>query len=465
MLQPSSTKEQAIVLGVPSTFSNKTFSSVFYVKQSLKQRIDAFWTVPQSSERTVPEADLWHAKRRISYESVINTAAWPLALFLLAHVVGILAIRGSVTDDFSTVYYALRRFIEGTPVYNEVYEWVDPHYLYNPGATLLLSPLAFTSHFGIARVMFICLNTFSIIAGLAVMTRLVGFSLRTFIWPVAVSLALLTEGVRNTLIFVNINGVLFFMLTIFYAALIRRKWWLAGLALGFAILIKPLFAPLVVLPLMLWHLRTVILALAIPVVMNLIAWPIIPGADLYITRVTPYLSEVRDYANSSLRGLSTYFGISPTLTAVVWVVLAAFVAVGVLGLAMFRHSNPLMWATTTGSLLIAGVCLLSSLGQMYYSILLFPLLFTAFLPRHAMYHPMIWAGVILCLSPLWWESHYAVDLTRWFSLFHSTFGWAIIVTSIGTTACLWAREGLATRAHAKQQQPQSAPATTATAAH
>lgn len=413
------------------------------MKQSLTQRIDSTWTAPYASEQVHKEEDLWHAKRRFKFDSVANSAAWPLALFLLAYSIGILALRGAITDDFSTVYFALRRFLEGTPVYNEVYEYVDPHYLYNPGATLILSPLALSTHFGISRVLFICLNALGIIAGLAMMTRLVGYSLRSCVWPISICIAMLTEGVRNTLIFANINGVLFFMLTVFYAALLRRNWWLGGLMLGLAIVIKPLFAPLVVLPLLLWHWRTVILALVIPVALNIIAWPIVPGASEYATRVAPYLSEVRDYSNSSLRGLATYFNISPTLTAAAWLVFAAFIAAGVIGLALFRHSNTLMWATTTGSLLIAGVCLLSALGQMYYSLLLFPLLFTILLPKHTMYHPMAWAAAILCLSPLQWDSHYALDLTRWFTFFQSTLGWAILVVCIGTTACLWVREALA----------------------
>lgn len=413
------------------------------MKQSLTQRIDATWTAPFTSEQVQKESDLWHTKRRFGFDSVANSAAWPLALFLLAYSIGILALRGAITDDFSTVYFALRRFLEGTPVYNEVYEYVDPHYLYNPGATLILSPLALSTHFGISRVLFICLNALGIVAGLAMMTRLVGYSLRSCVWPISICLAMLTEGVRNTLIFANINGVLFFMLTVFYAALLRGKWWLAGLTLGLAIVIKPLFAPLVVLPLLLWHWRTVLVALGLPVALNIVAWPIVPGASEYVTRVAPYLSQVRDYSNSSLRGLATYFDISPAVAAVAWIVFAAFIAAGVIGLALFRHTHRLMWATTTGSLLLAGVCLLSALGQMYYSLLLFPLLFTVLLPKHTMYHPMAWVAAILCLSPLEWDSHYALDLTRWFTFFQSTFGWAILVVSIGTTACLWARETLA----------------------
>ena len=67
--------------------------------------------------------------------------AWPLAVILIVHRLFVLARTGSVTDDFTTVWSAARRFVDREPVYNEIYEHVDPHYLYNPGATLLLLSL------------------------------------------------------------------------------------------------------------------------------------------------------------------------------------------------------------------------------------------------------------------------------------------------------------------------------------
>ena len=98
---------------------------------------------------------------------VANAAAWPIAVLLIVHGVLILAANGSVTDDFSTVYAAVRRFVDGTPVYNETYQHVDPHYLYNPGATLLLSPLGLIDDPTVARTLFVLANAGAIVAALA----------------------------------------------------------------------------------------------------------------------------------------------------------------------------------------------------------------------------------------------------------------------------------------------------------
>lgn len=82
--------------------------------------------------------------------SRINAAAWPVAILLVVHRVFIIARNGTPTDDFTTVYNAVARMSTGQPVYEQAYNHVDPLYLYTPGATLLLAPLAHID-FSLAR--------------------------------------------------------------------------------------------------------------------------------------------------------------------------------------------------------------------------------------------------------------------------------------------------------------------------
>lgn len=366
---------------------------------------------------------------RTGLTPAITAATWPIAVLLVVHRLFILARAGSVTDDFTTVWSAARRFVERVPVYNEVYSHVDPHYLYNPGATLLLAPLGLIADIDLARPLFIAVNAACIIVALAWLTKLAGRPLSGPTFPVAVALAFATEAVTNTLVFSNINGILLLALAAFIALLLARRDIAAGIVLGLAILVKPMFAPLVVLPLLQLRWRPALGAIGIPVVMNLIAWPLTPGARDYLDVVVPYLKVTRDYANSSLSGFAIYFGMPRWAHTLLFLILAAAVAGAVLGLLRVRHSQELLYLSVGSGVLLAGVCLLSSLGQAYYSMMLFPALFTVFHPDSPLRSWPAWLGAALCLSPLNWSSALHPLTGSWLNTFLPTAGWAVFIVA------------------------------------
>ena len=371
------------------------------------------------------------------WRAISNAFLWPLALLLVFHRIFAVALPGTVTDDFTTVWSAARRFVLREPVYNEVYHHVDPHYLYNPGATLLLSPLGLVDNMGAIRALFILVNAACIIGGLAWLTRLAGREIASPVFPGAVALAFATEAVTNTLGFSNINGILFLGLVAFLAWLLtegRSSSWAAGMVLGLCILVKPMFAPLLLLPLLRLDWRALAGGIAVPVLFNVVAWPLTPGARDYVDIVAPYLKQTRDYANSSLAGAAVYFGMPGWLYAALFVVFAVAVLAAVVALARFRYTAPLVWAATTAAVLLAGVCLLSSLGQAYYSMMLFPAVFTLSSRLSVFRSPATWVGIILCLSPLSWvaDGHYLAG--RWLDTFLPTAGWAIFIVA----AAAWA---------------------------
>lgn len=391
------------------------------------QRLDSFWTSPAPVAATAPSPA--GAGRPAA---PIGAFAWPAAVLLIVHRLVALVPTGSVTDDFTTVWSAARRFVERVPVYNEVYHHVDPHYLYNPGATLLLSPLGLVPTTEAARPLFVTINALAIIAAIAWLTRLAGFRLSQPVLPVALALAFTTEAVTNTLVFGNINGVLLLALTGFIALTLSGRQLAAGVVLGLAIVVKPMFAPLIILPLMRLRWATVLTAVAVPAALNAVAWPLTPGADAYLTDVVPYLSTTRDYANSSLAGLAIYFGMPGWLHAAAFCVLAVAVAVAIIGLARWRYSDEWLWLTISCAVLITGVCLLSSLGQAYYSMMIFPALATAAHRASPMHTWPAWLGAILCLSPLDWGSPQRLLAGSWLHTFLPTAGWALFVVATAT---------------------------------
>ncbi|MFD2455460.1 glycosyltransferase family 87 protein [Corynebacterium mendelii] len=361
---------------------------------------------------------------------------WPLAIILMVHRVFILAVNGSVTDDFTTVYSALRRFLAGEAVYNETYYFVDPHYLYSPGATVLLSPLGITDNFSIARLLFIGVNAAAIVVAMAVTTRLFGYSLKSVVLPAVITLAFFSEAVRNTLVFSNINGILLLGFVCYLWAVLRDRDWIAGLVIGVLILIKPIFLPLLFLPFARGRFVPVILGLVVPAVLNVIGWFLLVDAPDYVTRLMPYLGVARDYSNSSLPGIAAYFGM-PTWQEKFWFFLfAAACLIAVVFLARYRFSAPLTWATHTAGLLLTGVFFLSSLGQMYYSMLLIPLFFTVVLKRSAMKSWVSWVGVYCVLTPDSWKDG-LFHTGRWVNDFLACAGWGLIIISVAGTAVGW----------------------------
>ncbi|MGO1948675.1 MAG: glycosyltransferase family 87 protein [Mycobacteriaceae bacterium] len=382
-------------------------------------------------------------------------AAWPLAIMTLLHRVILYSQNSHPTDDFSTVWDALHRFREGVPVYDENYSFVDPHYLYFPGGTLLLSPLTLMPSWEVGRMLFILGNAAAVFIALALLTKLARRSLTGPVLPVAVFLVFATESVTNTLLFSNINGILLLLEVLFLWWLLvgsgdvtwrlgagstsrnRTATILAGIVLALAITVKPQFAVLLFLPLVRRQWSAIVAGIGVPVLLNLAAIPMMSRPGDYIDKLVPYLGEVRDYANSSISGVGVYFGMDGWIVLVVRGIFALAVAVAVLGLLRWRNTDPLMWAATTTGILLAGVFLVSSLGQMYYSMMLVPMIFTVFCRFSVMHNPVTWFGVYWCLSFDDWDSDRwewpgkIVEYTR------GTVGWGLIVLTAAACVVVW----------------------------
>ncbi|VFB06762.1 arabinofuranosyl transferase C [Corynebacterium striatum] len=373
---------------------------------------------------------------------ILTIAAWPLALLLIVHRIFVVALNGTPTDDFTTVFNAVRRFLDGQPVYDQAYNHVDPLYLYNPGATLLLSPLGMAD-FSLARGAFICANALAICAALAILTTVVGYSLRGPVFPVALVAAFATEAVINTLAFTNINGLLLLALSVFLWGILQSRRGprvAAGIAIGLAILIKPQFAPLLFLPLVKKDWINIAGGVAVPVLFNAIAWPLVPGASGYLDNLVPYLGTTRDYANASWPGVQAYFGLSPTAYYPLWIALGVCTALSILGLLKWRESEPVFWALTTSGAIMVGIFFLSSLGQQYYSMWLFPMLFTVLLPRSVFHTWGAWAAAFFFLAPVEWSSTHWPVAGSWMTVFTATIGWGLLIVVTAASTIGWWRE-------------------------
>lgn len=403
---------------------------------------------------------------RLSISRIITRAAWPLAVMTLLHRVFVTAHNDHPTDDFTTVWEALNRFTSGVAVYTEDYYGNDdPHYLYSPGGTLLLSPLGWLSQ-GIGRNGLILADTVAVVLALALLTLLVGRRLSGPVLPVSVFLVFASESVTHTLQFSNVNGVIFLLEVVFLWLLLvdrgQSTWrlpgvsqtpgqtpghgratgipWagiLAGAALGLAITVKPQFLVLLFLPLIRRQWAALFSGVAVPVLVTAVGWILVPDTDTYRNVLLPYLGEVRDYANSSLAGVGAHYGWSGAPVLLVQAIAAGCVIIAVIGLLWWRDSDPLMWAATTTGVLLTGVFLISSLGQMYYSMMLVPMIFTVLCRRSVMHGWVIWFGVYCSLTlDDWWSDRWpGIGEKLHYSL--GTVGWSVILVATAATIAGW----------------------------
>ena len=78
-----------------------------------------------------------------STATILRSVLWPAAILAVIHRSIVLTTNGNITDDFKPVYRAVLNFRRGWDIYNEHFDYVDPHYLYPPGGTLLMAPFGY----------------------------------------------------------------------------------------------------------------------------------------------------------------------------------------------------------------------------------------------------------------------------------------------------------------------------------
>ena len=354
---------------------------------------------------------------------------WPLAVMTVIHRIVVKAVNGSITDDYAPVYNAALAFLNRQDVYTANFNSVDPHYLYPPSGTMLLAPIAILDPEK-SRWLFILANAIAVIIALFVLLKMFDLAWNSIAAPILIFAAFSTETVSNTLIFSNINGLILLAEVAFLALLLRRRDLWAGTAIGLTFAIKPILAPLLLLPLVRGQWKVFVTAVGIPLVLMAVAWPLAADPMAFIEHTFPYLMESRDYFNSAIVGNGTYFGLP---VAMIWSLRIAFAAMGVVSLWLlyryYRHDE-LFFVTTTAGLLMVGSFLLLSLGQMYYSMLLFPLLMTVVLRNSVMRNWPAWLAAYGFLSADTWFSSRFVEEGRAVEYLKPTYGWSLLLIVI-----------------------------------
>jgi len=353
-----------------------------------------------------------------------------LAILLIIHRSYVLASNGYITDDYGPVYRAVSNFRRGWDIYNEHLDYVDPHYLYPPGGTLLMAPFGYLP-VDASRWWFESINCAAIIIAAYFLIRLFGYTFSSVAYPAVLVAMFCTESVVNTLVFGNINGCVLLLEVLFFRWILDGKvshqWW-AGVVIGLSLVVKPVLAPLLLLPLLNRQWRAVGTAIAVPVVFNLAAWPLVADPMNFITRTLPYIFSIRDYFNSSIQGNGVYYGLPMWLILLLRIVFALLAVVAIwLLYRYYRTRDPLFWFTTSSGVLLIASWLVSSLGQGYYSMMLFPFLMTVVLPNSLIRNWVAWVAVYGFMSADKWLMWHWPTTGRALEYLRVTYGWCLML--------------------------------------
>ncbi|MDT5010079.1 MAG: arabinofuranan 3-O-arabinosyltransferase [Mycobacterium sp.] len=372
---------------------------------------------------------------------VFRTILWPLAILFVIHRSYVMATNGFITDDYAPVYRAVVNLKRGLDIYNEHLQYVDPHYLYPPGGTLIMAPFGYLP-VDASRYWFIVVNTLAIVLAAYLLLRLFNFSLSSVAAPALLAAMFCTESVTNTLIFGNINGCVLLFEVLFLRWLldgrVSHEWW-AGVAIGLTLVVKPLLAPLLLLPLLNRQWRTLVTAFAVPLVFNLAAVfsPIarfrVKDPMGFLTGTLPYIMNTRDYFNSSIAGNGIYYGL-PT-----WLILLLRIVIGLLAVVSlwllyryYRTRDPLFWLCTSSGVLLLTSWLVLSLGQAYYSMMLFPFLMTVVLKNSVLRNWPAWVAIYGFLAADKWLVAHWLSTGRFLEYMKVTWGWSLLLVVVFT---------------------------------
>jgi arabinofuranan 3-O-arabinosyltransferase len=365
-----------------------------------------------------------------STATVLRFILWPLAILFIIHRSYVLATNGYITDDYGPVYRAVVNFKMGWDIYNEHLDYVDPHYLYPPGGTLLMAPFGYLP-VDASRYWFITFNTIAIIIAAYLLIRLFNFTVTSVAFPALLTAMFCTESVINTLVFANINGCVLLLEVLFFRWLLDGKaghqWW-AGVAVGLSLVVKPVLAPLLLLPLLNRQWRALVTAVLVPLLFNIAAWRLISDPMNFIKRTLPYIFSTRDYFNSSILGNGVYYGLPMWLILLLRIVFA-LLAVASLWLLYryYRERDPLFWMATSSGVLLIASWLVLSLGQGYYSMMLFPFLMTVVLGNSVLRNWVAWVAIYGFMSADRWLLGHWPTTGRALEYLRVTYGWSLML--------------------------------------
>jgi len=356
---------------------------------------------------------------------VLSAVLWPVAIASYLHTVSV-ALPVVDGGDFQIIYGGARDFLQGRPVYDDV------AYLFFPGGLLLSSPMAVggpePSH-----TVFVLLGALCAPVAAAFALRMMGRSWRSPLGAGVLFGLAISESVMITLVLGNVNTWLALLQVLALLLLVQRRDLAAGLMLGLAVTLKPVVAPLLLVPLLARRWGTAVVAVAIAVVVNAVGFLLVAERGQFLSVTVPTLISIRDGANSSIAAAALFLDAPPGVALLARVLVVVLVA-AVLVWSRAIPDEPVRYATQAGALLL-GTFLAASLSEMYWSVLLLPLILTVCRPASPMHTWPAWLAVYLFATlDIWAAPQWSPAVAEYYIQLRPTVGWALLlVVLVGWT--------------------------------
>ena len=349
---------------------------------------------------------------------VLSAVLWPVAIATYLHTVSVaLPVVDGV--DFQIIYGGASDFLQGRPVYDDV------AYLFFPGGLLLSSPMAVIDPES-SHTVYVLLGALCAPVAAAVALRMMGRSWRSPLGAGVLFGLAISESITVTLVLGNVNTWLAALQVSALFLLMRRRDTAAGLMLGLAITLKPVVAPLLLVPLLARRWGMAAVTATVTAAVTAVSFLLVAERDQFLSITMPTLTSPRDGANSSLTAAATFLE-APSGVALLTRAVVVMLVVLVLVWSRAIPDEPVRLATQAGALML-GTFLAAPLSEMYWSVLLLPLILTVCRPASPMHTWPAWLAVYLFATlDIWAAPQWSPAVAEYYIQLRPTAGWALLL--------------------------------------
>jgi arabinofuranan 3-O-arabinosyltransferase len=353
---------------------------------------------------------------------------------------GLLLLRIDRTDselgwDLVTVWRAEGVFAHGGQPYNRA-ATAGRLYLYPPSSLLVLRPLAVLSLHEVAVLGLI--STAALAWGTVVVTsaalgrRWWGLTSAVVVFALRWAQPMVAELKLD-----NVTVICTLALAVFFLLMVRGHSAAAAAVIGLSLAVKPLLLPVVVVFLLARKWRDFGIAVAIPAVLNAIAFAVVADPNQVWQKLPSLLdrSGAGTVLNSAWVGVAQILGL-PGFAATLIRIATVAIVVATAWWAWNELSDSATRLITTASVLLIGAYLAGTLSENHFMMTLVPLAMTAVVAGAPMRWFTGWIGILWLMGLTPPASMLGLDTYSNLSAFQA-FGMALVLVTIAVV--LWHR--------------------------